>query len=491
MPALGVSPTPKESTLAHTSDHSEDGLSSDVLHIIFAHYISEAPGIRGALLLAHVSRRWLRAAYALPALWRPFHLNTSQLKSYMPIQDLNTMLSVFPVSFSSIDLCITIPRGISPRSSADLISDLLHYHDRRLRELDIIVSSPGCFDYLVKSCRLGWWTSLKILSIRNISKEYFHLYLPNGTFSESLQTLELFELDGLLLPSLSRLETLTLSGSKNRVPLEEVVVFLSKLPHLRKLVFDGTPIKFKSTDSVDFLSSLLPLFTLPVLTSLRFIGLRTRREHTPNYLARLLALISTTSTLASLEVTTGNAAELEDLVSALWTACPSPHFPILRTATFRIIRPNKTSIRRLLNILSNIRHAIMFLSPSRKEYSLVFKPANSQATLSRSANIPSLEKVELLFTTEDSLQEFIDVAAVKKGGLKTIHASPATIYELRASGIWTMMPMAPQLCNKTRDPLHSHAHIVCEGDEFTELCLVVARGPDMRWNESEGLTLIN
>ncbi|KZP02276.1 hypothetical protein FIBSPDRAFT_942119 [Athelia psychrophila] len=180
--------------------------------------------------------------------------------------------------------------------------------------------------------------------------------------------------------------------------------------------------------------------------------------------------------------------ELEDLVSALGTACSSPRFPNLRTATFRVIHPNKTSIRRLLNILSNIRHATMCLSPSHKEYSLVFKPANSQATLSRFANIPSLEKVELLFTTENSLQEFIDVAAIKKGGFKTIHASPATIYELCASGIWTMMPMVPQLCNKTRDPLHSHAHIVCEGDEFTELCLVVARGPDMRWAGSEGLT---
>ncbi|KZP16793.1 hypothetical protein FIBSPDRAFT_51655 [Athelia psychrophila] len=261
-----------------------------------------------------------------------------------------------------------------------------------------------------------------------------------------------------------------------------------------QMVFDGTPIEFKSTDTVDFLSSLLPLSTLPILTSLRFIGLRTRREHTPNYLrlARLLvALISTTSTLAYLEVTTGNADELEDLVSALGTACSSPRFPNLRTATFRVIHPNKTSIRRLLNILSNIRHATMCLSPSHKEYSLVFKPANSQATLSRFANIPSLEKVELLFTTEDRLQEFIDVAAIKKGGLKTIHASPATIYELRASGIWTMTPMVPQLCNKTRDPLHSHAHIVCEGDEFTELCLVVARGPDMRWTGSEGLTFIN
>lgn len=61
------------------------------------------------------------------------------------------MFSALPISFSSLDLCITIPRSISLRPSADLISDLLHHHDRRrLRELDILVSSPECFDYLLK-----------------------------------------------------------------------------------------------------------------------------------------------------------------------------------------------------------------------------------------------------------------------------------------------------------------------------------------------------
>lgn len=211
---------------------------------------------------------------------------------------------------------------------------------------------------------------------------------------------------------------------------------------------------------MEFLSTLLPPSTLPDLTSLRFIGLRTRQEHTPNYLARSLALLFKTSTITSLEVTTGNVRELQDLVSALRNTCTSPRFPNLRTTTFRVIHPNKSSIRYLLNTLSNIRHANLYLSPSHKEYSIVFKPANSQVPLSRSANLPSLEKMELLFSTESDLQDFIDVATSKKKGLKTIYASPATIYELRAYGIWTMTPMDSQFCSKTKDPLHSHAHMV-------------------------------
>ncbi|KAF7978543.1 hypothetical protein HWV62_45448 [Athelia sp. TMB] len=312
-------------------------------------------------------------------------------------------------------------------------------------------------------------SSFRSLSIHNAQPTGAPFHLPThiGAFSQLLQTLQLYEISDLQLPEMTCLRVLVLSGSRKRIPLQSIASVLGKLPLLQTLVFEGSPIAFKPYDSTEYLSTALPATALSSLTCLRLRGLRSRRELIHNYLARLLALLSPASSIMSLEVETG--IELQDLADALHNPWPSTRFPNLRIATFQIISPPDRSLQNLLNIFTTISDAKLWLMPSHKEYRLMFKPSLDSATrLSPLVNLPRLERVEFRFATESRLRKFLDIAA-KDDGLRTLWASPATVHELLASGIWTAGHVTTHCANQAGEC--SHIHLVCEGNETLNMCL--------------------
>ncbi|KZP16350.1 hypothetical protein FIBSPDRAFT_1047583 [Athelia psychrophila] len=428
------------STLAHTCNQQME-FPLDIMAVIFGYYISGEKDIYTALILAHVCRHWRKAAHSLSVLWKDIYLDTSPSHRELSLSIGNSGIksSFLPNQFSPLDLCIEIPRGIS---------------------------------------RLLQWTSLKSLSIRNATQGHFKVCIPGGAYVNSLESLYLCGLDGLRLPQLCSLRTLVLSGSKKRIPLQEVSVFLRGLPRLRTLELHGTPISFTTAQSISIISTLLQSEDLPCLTSVRIFGLRSSREPTKRYLGHLLAFLSPISTVSYLQVEAGN--EVLELTTVLRPLCPLRNFSNLRSVTFRLIKPCHRDLRGLLNALACSSHAILWLS-SYMEYTIQLRPAESLAGLPVPGGRPLLAHVEFLFATEEGLQEFLNVAAARTCGLRNVRASPATLQELCAAGRWSMAPMDPHTCNKKEEhktqSQHWHAHITCAGDEGNKLCLVPVLEP--------------
>ncbi|KAF7969139.1 hypothetical protein HWV62_28268 [Athelia sp. TMB] len=391
--------------------------------------------------------------------------------------------------FSSLDADVALPRNTARSPQAQLVVDRLQFYREYCRELKLSLSSTVELSYLVKTTGILASSSLEHLSICNIDrkgKHKFHLCVRPQVFSHSLKSLQFFEIEDLSLPTMVGLEALTLSGYKNRIPLESVALFLRKLPHLRTLKIEGTPIAFEPGYSIDLLSTLLLNTPLPYLKYLSITGLRSRREHTSSYLTRLLALLSPATSIISLSVQTGN--ELQDLNFALRSPWPSPRFPNLLAATFQIINPPECSLRCFLNMFSSISHATLLLEPSHKNYRLTFEPANFGTSTLPLYNLPRIETVEIQFTTEREVQKFLDVAAARSKGLRTVWASAATIYGLRASGLFIMtevkaesemkeeeevqaLVMKDRPCSSAKKMATSCWHLACEGKENFELCV--------------------
>ena len=442
-----------------------------------------------ALRLSLVSRKWRQAAHSLPAMWKPFILDATPMAVATSIYQFDKTITLLHSIFSSLDADVTLPRNTARAPQAQLVVDRLHFYREYCRELKLSLSSTAELDYLMKTTGILASSSLKSLSICNIDrrgKHKFHLSVRTQVFSHSLKSLQLSEIEDLSLPIMTGLEALTLSGYKNRIPLESVVFFLRKLPRLLTLKFEGTPIAFKPEYSVEILSTLFLNTPLPSLKYLLITGLRSRRERTSNYLAHLLALLSPITSIVSLEVQTGN--ELQDLNFALRTPWPSPRFPNLRAATFQIINPPDCSLRCFLSMFSSISHATLLLEPSHKNYRLTFEPANFETSTLPLYNLPQIETVEVQFATEREVQKFLDIAAARSKGLRTVWASAATIYGLRASGLWIMtevtaesemkaegevqeLAMKNRPCSSGKKVATSCWHLACEGKENFELCV--------------------
>lgn len=216
---------------------------ASILHLIFIQYVSGETDIARPMLLSQVSSYWRQAAHNLRALWSTVHIKPSKFYSTLSlsIQDFDILLDPLPKIFSAVDVHITLPLGI-PRSGPDLISDCEN-ENVGLRGLNITATSTEWVDNLISSWRLRSCASLQTLAIHNNAPKHdFHLIMHDVAFSKSLQTLELFEIDGITMPALPRLKVLVISGSKKRIPAEEVAVFLSELPRLRRLEVHATPI---------------------------------------------------------------------------------------------------------------------------------------------------------------------------------------------------------------------------------------------------------
>lgn len=197
-----------------------------------------------------------------------------------------------------------------------------------------------------------------------------------------------------------------------------------------------------------------------------------KSQPTTHYLGHLLAFLSHISSILSLQVEAGSA--LLDLTTALRPMCPLRGFSNLRTASIRLIKLQPGNLRGLLDALACSSHAILWLS-SYREFTIKFRPAESFLGLPDLSGRPPLARVTFVFATEEGLLEFLDIAAARTGGLKTICTSSATIQELYTSGRWSMTPMDAQTCNKKDESGRTsrwHAHIRCAGDEGIELCLV-------------------
>lgn len=222
---------------------------------------------------------------------------------------------------------------------------------------------------------------------------------------------------------------------------------------------------------MEHLSSLISASSLPLLTSIRIIGQRLKCDTKQHYLGHLLAFVSFKPSITSLEVETGK--DLEDLSNALRTVCPlQPHYPNLNVTTLRFTSIHKGPLQGLLNSLSSVSHARLWLNPSCKEYTLKFEDESQQ---SRHTNIFSLKHMMFVFSTNASLHQFLDFASLKKGGLKTVTTSYATLHELSASRLWTLKIMKDKAsCNRNKSTLW-HAHIMCEGNECVQLCLEPTR----------------
>ncbi|KZP13792.1 hypothetical protein FIBSPDRAFT_897093 [Athelia psychrophila] len=439
------------------------------MHNIFVPYISGERDLSTALLLTHVSHHWRKAAHNLYVVWKDLNHDTSPLHWQLSRSTLkfDMKLSLLPIQFSSLYRCIAIPRG-THQYAADLISDRSHLRNKRsIRNLSIITSATNDLDCLIETCDFTQWTSLKSLSIRNATEGYFKLCIPDGAYIKSLKSLHLFGLDGLRLPQISSLETLVLSGLK-KIPLEEVVLYLSGLPCIRAHELHRKPIDFTS-QLIQTLPALLPADALLCLTSVRIFRLRSRHENT-HYLRYLLSFLSPLSTISYLQMEIEH--ELNDLTTMLRPLFSQHRFSGLHTATFRLIKPNDCDLRGLLNALACSSQATIWLS-SHKEFTLELRPAEIQAGVPDLGGCPPLERVNFLIATEYSLQEFLEIATARKRGLKTIKTSCATLHELRASQLWTLALKDKVSCNQKKT--RRHAHITCEGHDSVELCLEPTR----------------
>ncbi|KZP12177.1 hypothetical protein FIBSPDRAFT_898399 [Athelia psychrophila] len=364
------------------------------MHIIFACYISGQKCLASALILTHVCHHWRKAAHNLSVVWKDLNLDTSPQHWQLTRSSRNFDIKLrrIPTQFSSLYFCINIPRR-SPGYAAGLISDWLHPRNN-LRNLSIITSSANDLHRLIDKCGLLQWNSLRHLSIRNATDQCFKLYIPDGAYIGSLQSLDLFGLNGLRLPRICSLELLVLSGTEQRIPLKEVAVFLSGLPRLRTLELHGSPIYFTGAQLISIVSTLLRPKDLPCLTSVRIFGLGSSSENTNHYLGHLLAFLSQISAVSSLQVETGKG--LVDLTNALRPSRQLGGFLGLHDVAFRLIKPNRCEVRGLLNALACDNRAILWLSV-RKEFTLEFSPAKSHPEL-------AIEHVKFLFTTEQRVR---------------------------------------------------------------------------------------
>lgn len=413
MPTRAVSSIPKSTSSTHACSQPMK-FPLDIMHNIFSYYISGEKHLASAFLLTHVCRHWRKAAHNLHVVWKDLILDAPPLRWQLSrsSQIFDTRRSMIPAQFSSLYFCIEIPSGNS-RYAVGLISDC-----NNLRNLSIVASTTNDLDRLIETCDPLQWKSLKYLSIRNATEKCVKLCIPEA-YIESLQSLDLSGLNGLRLPPMSSLETLVLSGSKKRILIDELVVFLRRgLPRLHTLELHGEPINFTS-QLLQPLPALLPADALLCLTSLQIFVLRSMCENT-HYLRCLLELLSPISTISSLQMEIEH--ELNDLNNM-----PHPMFPQhrlsgdrfsgLRTATFRLIKPKDCDLRGLLHRLACKSHATLRLS-SHAQFILEFRPAELQAGLPNRGGFSALERVQFLFATYNTLRQFLDIVSSGKRGLK-------------------------------------------------------------------------
>lgn len=467
--------------------HTMPTLSLEVLHIILLYTVVDFQETKSTevLQLSHVSRTWRYATHSLPEIWKPFILDATSPRSLScSIRLLRRIIQALPNMFLTLDAAIKLSSKCFFESSeifASLITQRALFANTNVRKVSISVDCGGAAFGQFFGENITLRNTIRHLTIINRApNQLVHVSRVFEPF-KALQNLKLYDISILQLPEMPCLQSLLWSVQGQRTSVDSAISFLRRLPHLRSLAIEGTPIDFKAGDSSNDMATLFEADYLSNLTFLKITGLRSSRERTRDYLAHLLALLSPAKGIVSLEVETGS--ELINLVDALFKPWAPhcfakllvnehlhspPRFPNLRSATFRLINPPKSSLQRLLKLFSTNPIANLLLLQDRKEYRLSM-PVNRETRLKQWKNIPALRQVEFTFIDERQLRNFIDIAVAKKTGLRTIQASWSTIWEMHASKVWSDRPFGAADV-RSKEAVGGNAspwllHVTCEDRE--------------------------